>query len=62
MLSINTHRIRQRISGIYDTLHASQGTEKSVKGYVKSLRKSVEIKEEGMGDANAFKRDFGGGI
>lgn len=62
MTSLNKHRIRQRIAGIYDTSYGSNGTSKGVKEYTRALEKQVEIHTETMGDANDFARDFGDGI
>jgi hypothetical protein len=59
MTSINEQRVRQRVSAIYDMAHGGQGTEKSIREYVKALMKSVDIHREAMGSAEDFLKDIG---
>lgn len=59
MTSINRHRIRTRISTIYDLAHGAQGEGKSIKEYVTTLRKSVDIHKEAMGSAADFNKQIG---
>jgi len=59
MASMNKHRVRQRIAGLYDLSQGAQGTSKSIKEYVKALEKQVDIHRESMGSASDFNRDIG---
>lgn len=59
MDSINKHRIRQRISNIYDLAHGAQAEGKSIKEYTKELAKSVDIHKEAMGSASDFNSQIG---
>lgn len=59
MRSINKHRVRQRISNIWDTTYGAQAQGKDIKKYTKELAKQVDIHREGMGDSKDFARDFG---
>lgn len=61
MESIIQARLRQRISGVYDTAHGAQGTAKAVGEYTRSLEKAGKINDR-AGTASDFLRDFGGGI
>ncbi len=62
MASINRHTVLQRIALVYDTCAGAQADGKSIKKYVKELRKSVGLKDESAGDGKDFIRDFGRGI
>jgi len=62
MTSLNKHRVRQRVAGIYDASYGTQGTSKGIKEYTRALERSVAVHTETMGDANDFARDFGDGI
>lgn len=62
MDAINRMIVHQRISRVFDTVVGAQGTPKIIKDYVKDLRKAVGLKDESVGDANDFLRDFGKGI
>jgi len=59
MTSINEHRIRQRVSAIYDMAHGAQADGKAIKEYTKALMKGVGIEKETMGSAADFNRDIG---
>ena len=59
MSSINEHRVRTRISAIYDMAHGAQCEGKAIKEYVKTLSKSVGIETETMGSAADFNKDIG---
>jgi hypothetical protein len=59
MDSINTQRIRQRVSAIYDMAHGAQAEGKAIKEYVNTLTKSVGIHKETMGSAADFNKDIG---
>jgi hypothetical protein len=59
MSSINEHRIRQRVSAIYDMAHGAQADGKGIKEYVKSLMRQVGIHTEAAGSASDFNREIG---
>jgi len=59
MSSINEHRIRQRVSAIYDMAHGAQADGKAIKEYVGSLLKLAGIHQEAMGSAADFNKEIG---
>ena len=59
MESINEHRVRRRISNVWDTYHASQVDEKGVKQWLKPLETSIGIEKESMGSASDFNKEIG---
>jgi len=59
MESVNQHRVRQRVSAIYDMAHGAQAEGKAIKEYVKGLMKSVDIHQEAMGSAADFNKEIG---
>ena len=59
MHSINEHRVRQRVSAIYDMAHGSQADGKAIKEYVSTLMKQVGIHTEAMGSASDFNNEIG---
>jgi len=59
MASINEHRIRQRVSAIYDMAHGAQADGKAIKEYAKTLMKGVGIEKETMGSADDFNKEIG---
>jgi hypothetical protein len=59
MTSLNELRIRQRVSLIYDMVHATQAEGKAIKEYTKGLMKGVDIHTEAMGSASDFNKQIG---
>lgn len=59
MSSINEHRVRQRVSAIYDMAHGAQAEGKAIAEYVKGLMKQVGLEKETMGSASDFNNDIG---
>lgn len=59
MDSINRHRVRQRVSRVFDTAMGAQATSKAMKEYTKTLEKSVDVHRESMRSAADFNKEIG---
>lgn len=59
MTSINEHRVRQRVTAIYDMAHGAQADGKAIKEYVTTLLRQVGLHTEAMGSASDFNREIG---